>query len=299
MAITHSGGSSNAGSSGGPASCAAPAHAAGDILIAVVSAATSVDSWPDGWNVDFQVNGTNAVAVTIGHKKATSAEPASYSWPITGATWGVLIDAYNIGAFNQAYCVEDSNFVATAATATTVVTPAITTQHAHALLVHYAASLSGGPAVTWPAGVTSVQNTGGQGEAWEDQVAAGVSSTRTATFAPTSTNRLGVTIGYFAVTPPSPITHTVSGSGTISLSAPVAISLALTGIPSSLGTGRGNPTRYFEMGNIAWGDANGYLRNYYLQHAAELILAPFQPATLLAYSLASGITAVITELFNP
>jgi hypothetical protein len=103
------------------------------------------------------------------------------------------------------------------------------------------------------------------------------------------------TTSYVALPPAAATVHTLTGSGQVAIASPVAIDIALTGLAGSLGTGKGNPTRYFQLGNIAWGTSLGFGRNYYLEHANEIVVAPFGTCTLLAYSFAPGITATVTE----
>lgn len=76
-----------------------------------------------------------------------------------------------------------------------------------------------------------------------------------------------------------------------------AIEIDLTGIPASLGTGMGNPMRYFGLGNVSFEYAGAYsARNYYLEHAHELVVTQFSAVSTVRYSLPSGITATITEI---
>lgn len=88
----------------------------------------------------------------------------------------------------------------------------------------------------------------------------------------------------------------LTGHGQITVDRPVAVLITLSGIPISQDTALGYPVRYFHLGNVAWGAAGGFARNYYLEHQVELVPAPFVGATVLAYSFAPGLTAEIAEL---
>jgi hypothetical protein len=84
-----------------------------------------------------------------------------------------------------------------------------------------------------------------------------------------------------------------SGAGTVSISSPTAVEIAISPTPAYLGTGQGNPSRYFGLGNIAWGNSGYFSRNHYLEHTSERVEAPFAADTL-AYSIAAGFTATLT-----
>ncbi len=86
----------------------------------------------------------------------------------------------------------------------------------------------------------------------------------------------------------------VTGTGTLSISSPSTILVDITPTPVVLGTGKGNPTRYFDLGNVSFGKDGYFSRNYYLEHEHERISAPFAADTL-AYSIGTGLTATITE----
>lgn len=95
---------------------------------------------------------------------------------------------------------------------------------------------------------------------------------------------------------PPPGTHIVSGAGSVAISSPAGVTVALTGIPASVGQSKGNPARYQSIGSIVFGTAAGNLRHYFLSLDTELVVAPVPDATILYYSILPGITATITEL---
>lgn len=249
---------------------------------------------PPGWTCDGRATDDAATFWCWGHKIA-GAEPSSYTWIAASGNWSICFEAFASSvALDQQNCVDQYATIKASATSTTLAGARPFEQLAGDLLVYFAAS-SGTPAVTFSAGVTLLQQFNGSASGWEVQAAAAQTTARTVTFTPTETNRVEMTMAYAALPPAAATTHTVSGTGQVSIVSPVAIGLSLTGIPASLGVAKGNPARYFELGNIAFGGTSGFLRNYYLTHSAELIMAPAQGFTLLDYSLAAGVTAVITE----
>jgi hypothetical protein len=84
-----------------------------------------------------------------------------------------------------------------------------------------------------------------------------------------------------------------SGAGTIPISSPAAVEITITPTPTAQGQGMGNPTRYFALGNVAWGNSGYASRNYYIEHLSERVEAPFAADTLY-YSFAFGLTATLT-----
>lgn len=91
----------------------------------------------------------------------------------------------------------------------------------------------------------------------------------------------------------------LTAAGFITVSAPVALQVDITGLPTGVGQGQGNPVRYFNMGSLAFGDDTTYYsRNYYVEHVAELILMPHASVHSVGYSFAPGLTATITEVVS-
>jgi len=264
------------------------------MLWALVYTASGLLNWPPGWICDGHAVDNSGSLFAWGHKLAAT-EPSTYVWKCTSNSWNILCECFaTTVALDPLNCVDEYAMVRAAATATTLAGAVPIEAYAGDLIIRWASS-QGSVSTTWPSPMINLQNSNGMGCAWEVQSAAGLATARTVTFGSTQTNRIETCTAYAALPPATSLTHNVSGSGSFSLANPVAIAIALTGLASSLGTGKGTPTRYFELGNIAWGTADGYGRNYYLEHANELVIAPAQPMTLLAYSFAPGISAVITE----
>ena len=90
----------------------------------------------------------------------------------------------------------------------------------------------------------------------------------------------------------------LTGTGVISVSSPAAIVVSMTGSTGNIGTGLGNPTRYFELGNVSFGRSGHFGRNYFLEHTDEFLLASFARADQVSYSIRSGMTATITEILT-
>jgi hypothetical protein len=194
----------------------------------------------------------------------------------------------------------DATWQTASGTGTPDTAAAITVATANAFVESHLVAVNN---VTWTAPVTTPATTlyrstaGGNDVFYEGPVSAGALAART--FTPSGTTGRWVSSS-IAIRPSAAITHSgLTFSGSISVSTPAAIKVVMTGSLSTGGQGLGNPTRYFGLGNIAWATANGPLRNYYLEHSTELILAPMTDATTIYYSFAGGITGAITELTAP
>ena len=295
MAWTHQSSAQAQGTSATPAVTRGFVVTPGDLYFVVIFSANPMLTWPAGWQEDGRLIDTGGGFAAWGHKQAQSVEPASYSWSCVSGSWSVLFESFRHGTFDPTNCNESSGVSAIAVSATTIPAPRPLMTTTDGFVV-YAGTCGGNVTVTVSAGATILQTLTGAATAWEATSATGQTATRTFTFGSSQPNRVAISQGYIALAPPAAVVHTLSGSGVQAISNPVALAVSLAGIPSSLAIAKGNPTRYFGLGNIAFGNANGYFRNYYLEHAAEQILSPLSTATLLAYSFASGITATVTEL---
>jgi hypothetical protein len=275
--------------------CNAPASLAdGDLLVAVAMYdASSTLTLPTGWaHVTGSPQTTSPdLRASMIWKKA-SGEPSSYAFAVTGgghiftvamARWtGIQASPFDISA-------------AAGATASTISAPTVTTTATDDLVVRGVATWNA-TTVTFASGTSRVlAGTGGDlvRIADQNQSTAGATGTNVAT-ANTGNEMAAFTAAFKQSS--TPTLHTVTGSGSFSIGASVALEITLTGIPAACGTGKGNPVRYFDLGNIAWATSHGTLRNFYLEHAHELVLAPASGFTTIYYSLQSGITAVIQEL---
>lgn len=93
--------------------------------------------------------------------------------------------------------------------------------------------------------------------------------------------------------------HTVTGRGSITISAPAWLSSAISGVPPPyVTTGQAEPRNYYHIGMLSWGTANGAIVAYPITRLLDLVELPVGMDTLW-YELADGITAVITELASP
>lgn len=93
-------------------------------------------------------------------------------------------------------------------------------------------------------------------------------------------------------------THSgLTGQGFITVSTPVACKVDLSGLPTGIPQGQGNPVRYFNLGSLSFGDDTTYYsRNFYIEHTSELVLMPHAHVHSIGYSFAPGITGTITEV---
>jgi hypothetical protein len=226
-------------------------------------------------------------------KIAGGSEPASYTLGNSGGSGGYEAAAL-IRYTGIAAAPTPVSAVATA-TATTIATPTVTTTAADSLVLRAVGTFNAASLSIASGTVRALQGAGGDllMVAELDKATVGATGTDVAT-ANTSNAMQSIVAAFLQTT--GPVTHSVSGAGSFSINSPPALSVVLSGIPSRLGTGKGNPVRYFELGNISIGSANGQMRNYFLEHATELVLCPFATATEVYYSFPVGVTATISEL---
>jgi hypothetical protein len=85
----------------------------------------------------------------------------------------------------------------------------------------------------------------------------------------------------------------VSGQGSISVSSPSYLEVAIVSLTGFEAQSLGNPTRYWGLGSISWGKSGYNTRNYYIEHQNEVVAA-FPDADTLYYSFAPGISATLT-----
>lgn len=92
--------------------------------------------------------------------------------------------------------------------------------------------------------------------------------------------------------------HSVSGSGEISVQGLIGAKIVITdAIAGTIGAVAGDPEENFGLGWITWGSADGWYPRQFLGHVDNVSFPNDAGAlTLLAYSLAPGVTATITEL---
>ena len=165
-----------------------------DVLIASISArpSSATIAAPAGWvlvrRVDNAAGATTSLAVF--RKVAGAAEPSSYAWDVSGATWAVggIQSFLNVDTANP---IDVENGQATSA-GLTHATPSVTTTVAHAMVV---TSHAFATSTTWtpPAGMTEAFDVQfqpvatNQGQSIEGnyvrQAAAGATGTKTATAA--------------------------------------------------------------------------------------------------------------------
>lgn len=87
--------------------------------------------------------------------------------------------------------------------------------------------------------------------------------------------------------------HSISGTGSFAVQGIAALRIAL--VMSSAYAGRiANPTQFYDLGEIAFGDADGYQRPERLTQANTIIDVP-PWATSVSYYLPSGVSGTATE----
>lgn len=96
----------------------------------------------------------------------------------------------------------------------------------------------------------------------------------------------------------SPGVHTVSGSGSFTVSSPAWLSTAITGRPGQIVSGNANPPNWYHVGMLSWGTANGAMVAYPITRDLDLVELPAGLDTVW-YEFIGGVTAVITELSGP
>lgn len=97
---------------------------------------------------------------------------------------------------------------------------------------------------------------------------------------------------------PAVTTHTLTDSGSVAISSPSFLSIAITGRPSRLTSGAANPPNWYHVGMLSWGTGNGAMTAYPVTRDADLVALPANMTTLW-YEFVSGVTAVVTELAAP
>lgn len=266
----------------------------GDLLVAVFSfEAPAVVTAPAGWaHVTGSPTATGSIQQYACMWKVAASEGSTFTFTTSGTNLGYVgqITRYT-GILASPAPVAG---VGTSLTAT-VTAPAVTTLAADSLVIRVAMSANA-TSLTFATG-TSRSLVGANGDLirWVDENKATVGATATNVATANTANILAAFTVAFKQTTTSG-THVVSGAGSFTIANPVGIAASYTGVPTNLGTGKGNPTRYFHLGNVAWGTANGPTRNYYLEHTPELLVAPFAGATVFYYSLPAGVTATFQEL---
>lgn len=105
--------------------------------------------------------------------------------------------------------------------------------------------------------------------------------------------RQSVPFGYVAGA-----THAgLTGAGALSVSGLLGCKVDMTTIPASYGQSVGTPVEHFDLGFVTFGSPDGYPSSMRLEHQPTLFLpARCGAYTNLAYTLAPGVVATITEL---
>jgi hypothetical protein len=99
--------------------------------------------------------------------------------------------------------------------------------------------------------------------------------------------RQGVPFAYV----PGPAFTDLSGSGELSVSDILALSVQCTTVPSTLSLISADPVEYRFLGRLSLGTADGWLRQVMLSHNPHLVLPIEGPVTRIGYSLQAGVVA--------
>lgn len=109
----------------------------------------------------------------------------------------------------------------------------------------------------------------------------------------TLVQRQAVPFGYV----PGAVHAGLTGSGSLSVSGLIGCKVDMTTIPASYGVEFGTPDEHFDLGFVTFGSPDGYPTSKRLDHQPTLLLpARCGAYTDLAYTLAPGVVATITEL---
>lgn len=96
---------------------------------------------------------------------------------------------------------------------------------------------------------------------------------------------------------PSAVHAGLTGDGSFAVSGLIGCKVNLTTIPASYGSAVGTPVEHFDLGFVTFGTPDGYPSSLRLEHQPSLFLpARCGAYTTLAYTLAPGVVATITEL---
>lgn len=107
--------------------------------------------------------------------------------------------------------------------------------------------------------------------------------------------RQNAPFGYIAAA----VHATLSGAGSFAIQGLLGVKVDITTLPSSYGLSGTSPTEHFELGWITFGTADGYPQSIRVDHDPTVALPPRCGLfTELAYDLAPGVVATITELLR-
>lgn len=99
-----------------------------------------------------------------------------------------------------------------------------------------------------------------------------------------------------------PYTHgpqfVISGQGTATIPAPVGLRLFWSGNSPAARTQFGSPVRWWGIGRIDVGNADGWLMDVPLRYLEHLVYPLPDGMTVLGWTLAQGITVTVTELLG-
>lgn len=277
-----------------------------DLMLVAIQSQSSPGTWtlPTGWSQSQLGNvSVGTLWLSLFWKVVTASEPGTYSFQCTNNITGNAV----IAEWQATDTVVPMDVAMTSATGTTSPNPcpAITPVTNNVFIVSVLGctnAISGWTApVTAPTTNSFVEESPSNGsvQIFDQGPVTGAQSARSFTPGGTTSNRIGVSIALRPATAAPSGQHIVTGSGSFAIATPVAVSVTLTSIPSGIGTAKGNPTRYFNLGNIAWATPNGAIRQHFLSLATELVIAPMSDATTMYYSLVPGMTATIQELSAP
>jgi hypothetical protein len=105
--------------------------------------------------------------------------------------------------------------------------------------------------------------------------------------------RQSVPFGYV----PGTVHAGLTGSNVLAVQGLIGAKVDVTTLPAHFGVAAGTPAEHFDLGWLTWGTADGYPQSERIEHNPQLSLPARAGAfTDLAYNLAAGVVATITEL---
>ncbi len=296
-------GSGNIGNLGSGGTMPVPSGVqVGDLVIISLASGSALGTvtLPLGWSGTSLggVSNTSIFVQSFWHiVTATDGAGWIFSWVNNSIQSQAVIRAYR---GNDQVTPLDVAWTTTSGSTTPETAPAITTVTAAGLVESNLISVNN---IHWTAPSTTpvtqlyLSTGGGDDVFYENGLSAGTLAARTFTPSATSGRWIGTSI---AVRSSSNTAHTgLTGKGSISVTNPVAVTVSISGITAGTPRTKGNPDRFFNLGEISFATNNGPTRQHYIQMQTELVISPMNDCTTIYYSFAPGFTGTITELSAP
>ena len=231
---------------------------------------------------------------------ASPTTSSSHTFAFAGATSSAALAIQVFSAITSSPLdVENETVLTFTNTGSCGVTPS---QSSELVVTCYAAYGSSSKSISSPYAITDVASVPSNGPQVGAAYALGVTGATSPTWTTNSSGSVFeiVTAAFIPGSPsPPPGVHTVTGTGSVAISSPAWLSTAISGRPITLTAGNANPRNWFHVGQLSWGTStHGAMTSYPITRDLDLVELPAGMTTLW-YALASGVTAVITELASP